>query len=101
LFFVYPSTYEGWGLPVAEALALGKFGVVSSATSLPEVGGRFVEYCPPLDVAAWARTIKTYANDPDILANREKLVEAYQPMSWLMAGRHLVETLNNFRASPI
>ncbi|MCI0481492.1 MAG: glycosyltransferase family 4 protein, partial [Candidatus Dadabacteria bacterium] len=42
LFTVYPSLYEGWGLPVAESLAYGKFCIASSASSLPEVGGRFV-----------------------------------------------------------
>jgi len=38
LFTVYPSLSEGWGLPVGESLAYGKFCIASSASSLPEVG---------------------------------------------------------------
>jgi glycosyltransferase involved in cell wall biosynthesis len=37
--FVYPSFYEGWGLPVAEAMALGAPTVTSNVSSLPEVAG--------------------------------------------------------------
>lgn len=37
--FVYPSYYEGWGLPVAEAMALGAPVITSSVSSLPEVAG--------------------------------------------------------------
>ena len=49
LFTLYPSHYEGWGLPVAESLAHGKHCVCSSATSVPEVGGDWVDYHDPLD----------------------------------------------------
>src|SRR5262249_29439348 len=46
-FTLYPSLYEGWGLPVAESLTHGKFCIVSNRTSLPEVGGDFVDYFDP------------------------------------------------------
>jgi len=45
--FLYPSFYEGFGLPVLEAMACGTPVVCSNTTSLPEVGGDAVVYCDP------------------------------------------------------
>lgn len=44
-FAAYPSTFEGWGLPVGEALAYGKPVVAHRESSIPEVGGDQVYYC--------------------------------------------------------
>lgn len=43
-FTVYPSNYEGWGLPVSESLAFGKLPVVARNSSLPEAGGDLAVY---------------------------------------------------------
>ncbi|MHB8283840.1 MAG: glycosyltransferase [Caulobacteraceae bacterium] len=40
-FTLYPSNYEGWGLPVTESLCYGKVPLVSDSSSLPEAGGAF------------------------------------------------------------
>ena len=45
--FVFPSTYEGFGLPVLEAMAIGTPVISSNAASLPEVGGSAVKYFTP------------------------------------------------------
>lgn len=50
LVFVYPSLYEGFGLPVLEAMACGTAVITSNTTSLPEVGGDAVCYCEPESV---------------------------------------------------
>lgn len=48
--FAYVSLYEGFGLPILEAMTCGKAVVCSNTTSMPEVGGDSVEYCNPYDV---------------------------------------------------
>ena len=47
LFTVFPSFYEGWGLPVGESLWFGKNCIASNASSIPEVGKEFVTYFDP------------------------------------------------------
>lgn len=45
--FAYVSLYEGFGLPVLEAMSQGKAVITSDTSSMPEVGGDAVEYCNP------------------------------------------------------
>ncbi len=43
-FSVFPSWYEGWGLPIGESLWFGKPVLCAARASMPEVGGRFAAY---------------------------------------------------------
>jgi glycosyltransferase involved in cell wall biosynthesis len=54
MFTLYPSVYEGWGLPITEALCHGKPVIASDTSSLPEAGGDFAVYVPPGDAGALA-----------------------------------------------
>lgn len=86
-FTVYPSLYEGWGLPVAESLAYGKFCLASSAASIPEVGGDLLEYVDPYDERAWASRLLWYVQNPDVLkARQSKIVEMYHHSLWEETG---------------
>lgn len=83
LFTVYPSLYEGWGLPVAESLAYGKFCIASNAASIPEVGGDLVHYCSPDDALAWGQAIHHFASHSEALAvEEEKIQRLYAPPQW-------------------
>jgi glycosyltransferase involved in cell wall biosynthesis len=73
---VFPSLYEGFGLPVLEAMALGTPVVTSRESSLPEVAGEAALLVDPYDVDDIARGIWTIANDADLrteLSRRGKL----------------------------
>jgi glycosyltransferase involved in cell wall biosynthesis len=72
---VYPSRYEGFGLPVAEAMACGLPVVASRAASIPEVLGGAGLLLDPDDVAGWADAIARLTDDP---ALRVRLAAAGQ-----------------------
>lgn len=56
--FVYPSFYEGFGLPVAEALACGTPTITSSVSSLPEAGGSLAQLVDPTDSDSLAHAMR-------------------------------------------
>jgi glycosyltransferase involved in cell wall biosynthesis len=62
--FCYPSLYEGFGLPVLEAMAAEAAVVTSDVSSLPEVGGDAVEYADPRDPASIALAITRLLSSP-------------------------------------
>ena len=64
--FVYPSLYEGFGLPVLEAMILGVPVIVSKKSSLPEVGGDSVIYCDPDDTQDIAMVMKNCLRNKDL-----------------------------------
>ncbi len=63
--FVYPSLFEGWGMPVTEAMACGKPVIVSDISSLPEAVGEVGLRLPPADALAWAEALARTIHDAD------------------------------------
>jgi glycosyltransferase involved in cell wall biosynthesis len=90
--FVYPSLYEGFGLPVLDALARAVPCVVSTSSSLPEVAGEAALFVDPRSVAAIAEAIERVATDPVLSA---RLREAGPPraarFSWDETARRTLE----------
>ena len=71
-FTIYPSSYEGWGLPVSESLEFGKVPVVADNSSLREAGGDVSVYFPTGDVDALVHAIETNLLDE---GRRQELTE--------------------------
>lgn len=61
--FVFPSLYEGFGIPVIEAMSNGCPAVLSNTSSLPEIGGAAALYFDPLDPESIAHTVERCLND--------------------------------------
>jgi glycosyltransferase involved in cell wall biosynthesis len=66
--FVMPSKYEGFGLPLVEAMSCGTPVIASNASSIPEVVGDAGILVPPLEPAKFADAIATLANDAELRA---------------------------------
>lgn len=85
--FVYPSLYEGFGLPVLEAMAAGAPVITSNVSSLPEVAGEAALLVDPHDVAALSAAMARLADDP-ALAERLRAAGRLQAarFSWRRAA---------------
>lgn len=66
LGFVYPSLYEGFGLPVAEAMANGCPVIASDCTSIPEVAGSAALYIDPTDSENMLETFVQFMESPNL-----------------------------------
>jgi glycosyltransferase involved in cell wall biosynthesis len=64
--FCYPSLYEGFGIPVLEAMQSGTSVLTSAVSSMPEVGGEAARYADPRDVADIRRGLAELLDDPDL-----------------------------------
>jgi alpha-1,3-rhamnosyl/mannosyltransferase len=66
--FVYPSFYEGWGLPVAEAMSLGAPAITSNVSSLPEVAGEAALLVDPYRADEVADALERVLTDGELAA---------------------------------
>jgi glycosyltransferase involved in cell wall biosynthesis len=91
LFTVFPSMYEGWGLPVGESLAAGKVCVCSERASIPEVAGEFGVYIDIDDLEQAWRVIRGLVLDKGRLRLlEEKIRHEYKPDSWRSVAEKVV-----------
>jgi len=90
--FVFPSLYEGFGLPPLEAMASGTPVVTSNVSSLPEVAGDAAVLVDPYDPAAIADGIHRVLTDPALRAGlREKGLARARQFSWETSVRRVRE----------
>ncbi len=101
LISIYPSFYEGWGLPVTETLCHGKTALVANSSSLPEAGGSFVDYFELGNEESLFKQLKKLLFDPVYRAERESFIGAqYRPRSWKDLSIEILETVGQWDAAP-
>ena len=85
---VMPSLYEGFGLPVVEAMTCGCPVLCSDSSSLPEAGGEAAWLLPPRDEEAWASALKEILVDDALRQSlRHKGFKQAQKFSWEQAAQ--------------
>lgn len=92
--FFFPSLYEGFGLPVLDALACGVPVVASETSSIPEIAGEHVVYCDPMNVANMAHALRTAwdLRDPDH-PRRTAAVAHAREFRWEKSARQYLDIL--------
>lgn len=91
---IFPSLWEGFGLPVLETMACGTPVIASNRASIPEVTGQAALLVDPLDVAAIANAMQRLTRDPQLHrqlshASRDRAAQ----FSWARTGQATVEVL--------
>jgi glycosyltransferase involved in cell wall biosynthesis len=90
--FVYPSLYEGFGLPVLEAMSLGAPVITSDVTSLPEVAGNAAIFVDPRDEASIAAALKHLAENAETRRDfSERARERSRGYSWKRSAETVLD----------
>lgn len=98
---VVPSLYEGYGLPVSEALAHGCVTLSSRGGALVEAGRGFAEYFNARETEAMIALIKAYLTDSEKLTATRKRLHHYRPITWDDTARQLTELVRGAQLNAI
>lgn len=99
--FVYPSLYEGFGLPVLEAMGQGAAVITSSTTSLPEVAGDAAHYVNPLDNRDLAGAFEKLCDDTAYHTElKRKAKMQAQKFSWEKTAATVLDVYDQVMAMP-
>ncbi|GAA3698122.1 glycosyltransferase family 1 protein [Zhihengliuella alba] len=100
LAFVFPSLYEGFGIPPLEAQAAGAPVIASKTASMPEVLGDSVLYIDPLDTSSIAGALNELASNDHLRTElREHGRENSARFSWRLSAAHLLEEVTRTSTS--
>lgn len=90
-FFVFPSLYEGFGLPVLEAMQCGAPLLISRSSSIPEVAGEAAFYFDPEHVDAMVESYSEAARNPDLVdQKREEARLLARRFTWKSAAEKMM-----------
>ena len=93
--FIFPSLLEGFGLPVAEAMALGLPLFLSDKTSLPEIGGSDAYYFTDFE-ASQMRDVFLAGMENFSLEKKSRLIERSKTFDWEKAANQYLELYKSF-----
>jgi glycosyltransferase involved in cell wall biosynthesis len=99
--FLYPSLFEGFGLPVVEALSQGAAVMTSRTTSLPEVAGDAALYVDPTDTADVQRALVRISRDEELRQDlRSRALQQAENFSWRAAAQQTIECYDRVLRMP-
>ncbi len=101
LFTIYPSKYEGWGLPVSESLDFGVPVITSTSSSLPEAGESYAVYVPHDDTELMSAAITKWVTDPVALAQNRSLISSRKPLLWSDVANLFEKEFEKITSKPI
>ena len=88
----YPSIYEGFGMPIVDALACGARVICSDAAAMPEAGGNVVRRVAPLDIDGWFREVQLAAENADCdIEERNRRQLHAQQFTWERAAAQTMQ----------
>ncbi|HEV2082388.1 MAG TPA: glycosyltransferase [Brevundimonas sp.] len=97
LFTLYPSLYEGWGLPVTEALCHGKVVLASNRSSVPEAGGDLAVYFQPGDLNGLTEAMERLTFDGDWRELLERRIrDRFRPRPWAELGGDMLAAVDGW-----
>lgn len=85
---VFPSRFEGFGLPILEAMACGTPVIAANTSSIPEVTGDSALIIEPDDLAGWQRSMRNVLTNKDLVeAQRQKGLARVKKFTWAECAR--------------
>lgn len=102
-FTVYPSNYEGWGLPVSESIAFGKVPVTANNSSIPEAGGDLAIYFETGNVNDFVRVLEESVLDINERSQLEAKIHssAASAISWDHVAEVLLQEISIAQTTPV
>ncbi|MGF1746863.1 glycosyltransferase, partial [Vibrio minamisatsumaniensis] len=92
LFTVFPSLYEGWGLPISESFKRGKACLASNSSSMVEIAPELTVCLNPYAPNEWAEKILELTSDRSKLRTLNQNIKAnYQPHLWRDTANTIIE----------
>jgi glycosyltransferase involved in cell wall biosynthesis len=95
-FTIFPSLYEGFGLPVTESLAHGKMVAASDRPAIREAGGDFCAYFDPENISSITETVTTLLDPARLAAMEARIAAAFRPLTWENTASAMLAALGGF-----
>jgi len=93
-FCVYPSLYEGFGLPIIEAFSHHKAVIASSGGAVPETVGGLCPCLDPTDEDGWFHELKRWIENPDTRVHYEaKIRSEFSHPTWEQAAAQIFDAV--------
>lgn len=93
--FIFPSLYEGFGIPIIEALSCGTTVICSNNSSLPEVGGKLVKYFDPYNIEEMVQKIDEELENNNIInLEHQDIKQWLEKFNWKKTSKETKEIFN-------